>query len=340
MAKLLVQEGNGAREFELVDLEVNIGRELDNTLRLADPSISRHHAVIRLGPAGYEIQDLQSSNGVLLNGNRVPSGPLQDGDRITLGQMQLTFVDPQAPAGGGSPRGTVRMDPAAMARLWAEAPAGPPQPEAQAPFPAPALALAAPAVRPGPPFLHRFLPAIPDPAVPLRTPDGAVVRAEFGTRFLACLIDVSPMLALSGVALAATLGPAPGLGCAFASLQLVLLVGYLILLPLYWMRLGASPGKNIMKLRVVPEGDPSGHLDLGGSILRLFGYLANTAISLVLRDLIVRGLPPSGPQGTAAQMLPYLLSLVFVLPYLAILGKERRALEDRFSHSLVIRVDR
>ena len=49
MAKLLVQESNGAREFELVDLEVQIGRELDNALRLADPSISRHHAVAQVG---------------------------------------------------------------------------------------------------------------------------------------------------------------------------------------------------------------------------------------------------------------------------------------------------
>jgi len=128
MAKLLVQEGNGAREFELVDLEINIGRELDNTLRLPDPSVSRHHAVIRLGPAGYEIQDLQSSNGVLLNGSKVASAPLRDGDRITLGQMQLTFVDPRPAAAEGNPLGTVRMDPEAMARLWAGAEASAPPP--------------------------------------------------------------------------------------------------------------------------------------------------------------------------------------------------------------------
>ena len=52
MAKLQVQESGGAREFELVDVEVSIGRELDNALRLPDPSISRHHAVIRQAGAG------------------------------------------------------------------------------------------------------------------------------------------------------------------------------------------------------------------------------------------------------------------------------------------------
>ena len=172
MAKLLVQESNGAREFELVDLEVNIGRELDNTLRLPDPSISRHHAVIRLGPAGYEIQDLQSSNGVLLNGNKVPSGPLHDGDRITLGQMQLTFVDPPRPAAGpANPLGTVRMDADALAKLWA----GPPQeaPPAEAPAVPPQVA-----------------PAVPPqeaPAVPLLAAGGSPVRGGLLSRFMAAL---------------------------------------------------------------------------------------------------------------------------------------------------------
>ena len=118
MAKLLVHESAGVREFEIVDEEVHMGRELDNTLRLPDPSISRHHCVLRRVSGGYEIQDLQSSNGVLVNGNRVQSSPLRNGDRITLGQVQLTFQDPQAEVGATvavsrgaaqPPLGTVRM---------------------------------------------------------------------------------------------------------------------------------------------------------------------------------------------------------------------------------------
>lgn len=145
MAKLLIQESNGAREFELVDLEVNIGRELDNTLRLADPSISRHHAVLRKTPTGYEVQDLGSSNGVLINGVKVEAGPLKDGDRITLGQMQLTFCDPRPtedlnPPGtvriseGMNPLGTVRMNLDEMAKIQA---GGLPQPPAAVPVPPP-----------------------------------------------------------------------------------------------------------------------------------------------------------------------------------------------------------
>lgn len=138
MAKLLVQEsGADPREFDLLDAEVHIGRELDNALRIPDPSISRHHCVIRKAASGYEIQDLQSSNGVLLNGNRVQASPLKHGDRVTLGQIQITFLDPDAaPAEGATvaiqamgdenPAGTVRMSAEQMAALHASAAAKPP----------------------------------------------------------------------------------------------------------------------------------------------------------------------------------------------------------------------
>jgi uncharacterized RDD family membrane protein YckC len=337
MAKLLVQESNGAREFELVDLEVNIGRELDNTLRLSDPSISRHHAVIRLGASGHEIHDLQSSNGVLLNGNKVPSAPLHDGDRITLGQMQLTFVDPPGP--NSNPLGTVRIAPEEMARLWA----GP-----EVPAPAPAATPAAPAplpvqAQPGPAFLHPYLPSIPDSAQPLRAADGSPVRGDFRTRLLAALIDLSPMLALNLIGTALALGLMPGLGCLFGTLHLALLGAYLILVPLYWMRLGATPGKKIMRLRVVPEADPAGRIDLNGAIMRLLGYLVNGAISWFIMDLILKTLMPHALLGLRPGELILLKGLSLaasILPYLLILGAERKALEDKFSRSIVIKVDR
>jgi len=348
MAKLLVQESDGAREFELVDLEVNIGRELDNTLRLADPSISRHHAVIRLGTAGYEIHDLQSSNGVLLNGNRVPSAPLHDGDRITLGQMQLTFVDPPAsPGAGANPLGTVRMTPEAMARIWAGSPepgapaaaADPELPAGAAPAPVPPLPKAPPATLPGPAFLHPYLPSLPDPAVPLRTADGSPERADFLVRVQAGLIDASPMLVIGLLGMVCTFLLGQVLGCLFGLLNLVMLVGYLVLFPLYWMKVGASPGKKIMKLRVVPEADPGGLLDLNAAIMRLLGYLANGAISWIIMDIFLRAMLPYGVTGTGLTTRALAL-VVWALPYLLILGAGRKALEDRFSRSIVIKVDR
>ncbi|HZU53981.1 MAG TPA: FHA domain-containing protein, partial [Holophagaceae bacterium] len=138
MAKLLVQEsGAEPREFDLVDAEVHIGRELDNALRIPDPSISRHHCVIRKAGKAFEIQDLQSSNGVLINGNRVQASPLKHGDRVTLGQIQITFLDPDAAPdegatvaiqamGAENPAGTVRMRADQMAAIHAGAAPKPP----------------------------------------------------------------------------------------------------------------------------------------------------------------------------------------------------------------------
>jgi uncharacterized RDD family membrane protein YckC len=364
MAKLLVQESSGAREFELVDLEVNIGRELDNTLRLADPSISRHHAVLRRGPSGYEIQDLQSSNGVLLNGNRVESAPLHDGDRITLGQMQMTFIDPQPPAAGeSSPLGTVRMGTEAMARLRAStSPELPPEPAAPAPAPAPAFAVPMPPPQPAPPaavpagppvlgFLQPWLPSVPDDAIPVRMPDGSIERGDFVTRALANLIDYVPALALGLLGILA--GPALAFGCILGLVQLALAVAYLIILPLCWMHYGASPGKKIMKLRVVPEANPAGRIDLPSAVLRLLGYLVcaiisgilMAPISLALLAMFGRGMGLGmglgvGPHLAGLLVLRIISLAVAAVPYLIILGAQRKGLEDLFSKSIVIKVDR
>lgn len=186
MAKLLVHENSGVREFELLDAEIHIGRELDNTLRLPDPSISRHHCVIRKVGAGFEIQDLQSSNGVLLNGSRVQSSPLRDGDRVTLGQIQLTFVSPAEPGATVAinvaqvpptmnPLGTVRMSPEQMAAIHAGAPAPESQPTGQAPIPL-AVPEPAPVAPPAPAPVIPAAPPAPAPVAPV-----APTKAEPGT---------------------------------------------------------------------------------------------------------------------------------------------------------------
>ncbi|HET6331263.1 MAG TPA: FHA domain-containing protein [Holophagaceae bacterium] len=195
MAKLLVQEsGAEAREFDLVDAEVHIGRELDNALRIPDPSISRHHCVIRKAVTGFEIQDLQSSNGVLVNGNRVQASPLKHGDRVTLGQIQITFLDPDAAANEGAtvaiqavaaenPAGTVRMSADQMAALHASvAPAKPPVSVPPPPPPEPAGPQA-------PQFGH-----FTDPGQAARqplTPQGASMSSGTITK-----PDANPVLAL------------------------------------------------------------------------------------------------------------------------------------------------
>ncbi|MCL1894317.1 MAG: FHA domain-containing protein [Holophagaceae bacterium] len=93
MAKLLIHENSGTREFEIVDEEIRIGRELDNNLRISDPSVSRYHATLRRTQEGYQIQDQPSLNGIKLNGTKVKEAILEDGDKFVLGQVEITFRD-------------------------------------------------------------------------------------------------------------------------------------------------------------------------------------------------------------------------------------------------------
>jgi diguanylate cyclase (GGDEF)-like protein len=78
-----------------------IGRAEDSTLRLADPSISRRHALLTTGRDGEaRLTDLGSTNGTLVNGRRLADRAptrLNDGDRIRIGTtLVLKFLRPDA----------------------------------------------------------------------------------------------------------------------------------------------------------------------------------------------------------------------------------------------------
>lgn len=69
-----------------------IGRSRDCECVIDDPNISRRHAELRRTTGGrWEVVDLGSTNGTEINGRRVSRGPLQPGDRITLGTRTLDF---------------------------------------------------------------------------------------------------------------------------------------------------------------------------------------------------------------------------------------------------------
>jgi hypothetical protein len=90
-ARLLSEADNGqAVNFPLTALTY-IGRSEDNQLRLLDPGVSRRHVLVMATPGGYTIRDLGSQNGTYVNGSRVDESPLTDGDRITIGEINLVF---------------------------------------------------------------------------------------------------------------------------------------------------------------------------------------------------------------------------------------------------------
>lgn len=68
-----------------------LGRGTDVDLQLADTGISRRHAELRVLDGAVELHDLASTNGTRVNGQRVTSVTLQDGDVVTIGTTDLVF---------------------------------------------------------------------------------------------------------------------------------------------------------------------------------------------------------------------------------------------------------
>ena len=71
---------------------VTIGRANDNDIVIPDVLASRHHAALALTPLGTEIRDC-SINGTFVNGTRVGSAILTDGDVVTIGNVDLVFTN-------------------------------------------------------------------------------------------------------------------------------------------------------------------------------------------------------------------------------------------------------
>jgi len=71
---------------------LKIGRSGYNDLILPDGKVSRNHAEIRFENGRYFIIDLNSTNGVFVNGQLVQNLPLKSGDRITIGDSELLFL--------------------------------------------------------------------------------------------------------------------------------------------------------------------------------------------------------------------------------------------------------
>jgi ABC transport system ATP-binding/permease protein len=72
---------------------IKIGRASDNDIVIPDVLASRHHATLVTTPAGTEIRDNRSINGTFVNGSRVETQLLSEGDTVTIGNVDLVFRD-------------------------------------------------------------------------------------------------------------------------------------------------------------------------------------------------------------------------------------------------------
>ncbi len=122
---ILNHEGAVIREYSLTNERTTVGRKPHNDIHLEDPTVSGEHAVF-LKLHHIYVEDMGSTNGVILNGKRVTKRQLNNGDVVRIGRHEFKFVDdtanqfdktvmispppaqPEAAASGGAVNGAPR----------------------------------------------------------------------------------------------------------------------------------------------------------------------------------------------------------------------------------------
>ncbi|HUJ24463.1 MAG TPA: VWA domain-containing protein [Myxococcales bacterium] len=92
-ARLVMQKGAGpkGKTWPLVGKIVSLGSGPENSIRIMDGAVSGKHAGVSIDNDKFEIVDLGSKNGVLVNGKKTPRRFLRNGDIVTLGMTEFKF---------------------------------------------------------------------------------------------------------------------------------------------------------------------------------------------------------------------------------------------------------
>lgn len=97
LARIIVAtEGRTVGELPLHVGRTVVGRTPDNDLQIDNRFVSRHHCQILTSPEGCVIEDLNSTNGIVVKAKRVRHHNLNDGDVVTIGTHDLIYVDERA----------------------------------------------------------------------------------------------------------------------------------------------------------------------------------------------------------------------------------------------------
>ncbi len=98
MAKLIVtHDGKTAGEFSLDKPRITLGRAAGNDIQLDDATVSGKHARFHVLEGEVFVEDLESTNGTLMNGQKVRRRQLHNGDTLRIGKHDVRFVDDSAP---------------------------------------------------------------------------------------------------------------------------------------------------------------------------------------------------------------------------------------------------
>jgi chromosome segregation ATPase len=90
--RLLVRTQGETGIVQLLGRRTTLGRTPDNDMRIDEDFISRHHAVVLLAGTNTVVEDLNSTNGTYVNGERINRRTLKEGDLVTLGKTEFRFV--------------------------------------------------------------------------------------------------------------------------------------------------------------------------------------------------------------------------------------------------------
>ena len=81
------------QRHELSGERAVIGRSKDCEIQVSDPNVSRRHAEVRHEGNAYTVVDLDSTNGIEVDGKRIKRLELHDGSRFTIGSTEIVFSE-------------------------------------------------------------------------------------------------------------------------------------------------------------------------------------------------------------------------------------------------------
>ena len=128
--RLIVRRGPQPNQtYDLNKDIITLGRDITNDIVINDPEVSRHHMRLTRGAGGYTLEDLGSTNGTFVNGQRLTGAkPLNNGDMIGLGETVTLGYEMvrERPVGAPPEEPVTAPNPAAPRPL--QTPPSPPQP--------------------------------------------------------------------------------------------------------------------------------------------------------------------------------------------------------------------
>jgi hypothetical protein len=184
--RLIVRRGpQPSQVYELTKEIVTVGRDITNEIVINDPEVSRHHLRLTRGASGFTVEDLGSTNGTFVNGQRLTGARLlRSGELIGLGETVTLSYEVVQGAGAASTLPGVSADPGRYVPPPGVQPNIPPpyappasQPPGYVPFAPPSqIGAQSPPPAGAPPAAARYA-AAPEPRL---TPEGQPIYPGMG----------------------------------------------------------------------------------------------------------------------------------------------------------------